>query len=70
MAPGLLPLVFPVVAYDIADERYRRLAANILDAGIGLSDLRWVYLERWGVLKDGNLTGSLARMGLKLDEAA
>ena len=67
---GLLPLAFPVVAYDLPDERYRRLAATVLGTGTSQVELRRAYVRKWGVLKDFNLSGSLGRLGIRLEEAA
>jgi hypothetical protein len=62
---GLLPLMFPVVAYELDMPGYRRLAQAALSAPTpNIGDLRLAYLAHWGERIDDSLGGLLARFGL------
>ena len=50
-----LALAFPVVAYELRDPDYRRLARNLLHVESDAPrDLRRAYLKMWGQVGDSN----------------
>jgi hypothetical protein len=64
---GLLPLMFPVLTYDLDVAGYRSLAQAALSApSQNMDDLRLAYLSHWGERVDDTLGGLLARFGLSL----
>lgn len=68
---GVLPAVFPTVAYNLPGQRSRAHAANLL--GAPTSDapaLRRAYLEQWGAHGDVNFRLALARLGVSTSASA
>src|SRR5439155_23176370 len=50
---GVLPVIFPIVAYDLVEPALRTLARDVLRApSDDASALRRAYLEQWGVHGD------------------
>jgi len=67
-AGELLPLAFPVVAFDLEQDHYRRAAARIVGAAdTSAAALRAAYVESWGRHGDHNLHLLLERFGVELE---
>lgn len=63
-----LPLLFPVVAYDLADTDFRHAAREILGVGGDAQSLLIRgYLRAWGEHGDGNFIHVLRRLGVDLN---
>lgn len=69
-SPGdQLALVFPVVAYGLADPRLRELAGRVLQTrGTGDSRLRRAYLEAWGRYADVNFASVAQKLGISVGD--
>ena len=65
---GALPMIFPVVAYHLADEHLREVARDICGArSTDLNELRRAYLAAWGVVGDDNFESVLKKWNLSLE---
>ena len=65
---GVLPLVFPAIAYRLPHSGLRQAArVAVAAASDQPSELRRAYLEQWGRYGDINLTNTLQRLALSLD---
>ncbi len=65
---GLMPLVYPVVAFRLQQTRYRDLARHALNAESSSDTaLRDAYLRHWGQYIDINFASAAAKMGLRLN---
>ncbi len=65
---GLMPVVYPVVAYRLQQTRYRDLARHALNAESSTDKaLRDAYLRNWGQYIDINFASAAAKMGLRID---
>lgn len=57
---GLLPLLFPPIAYHLEDKEYCELARQALKArSADISDLRVAYLRKWSVYGDENFPSTI-----------
>ena len=65
---GRLPIVFPVVAYDLEEEQFRGLAMDVLEATTGddIMELRRAYLRAWATHGDPNFPAVMAKLGLSI----
>ena len=67
---GQLPILFPVVGYDLDNAGYRDLAAGLLEAhDTETHELRRAYLMRWGAVGDSNFASLLRKWNLTLEPA-
>lgn len=65
---GLLPLCFPIVAYDLAEHSYRELVRASLGApGVDLPALRRAFLYHWGNQVDPNFFKVVRQFNLCLE---
>ena len=61
-------MIFPVVAYHLADEHLREVARDICGArSTDLNELRRAYLAAWGVVGDDNFEAVLKKWNLSLE---
>jgi hypothetical protein len=66
---GILPLLFPVIAYDLADPATRTVTQAFLEADdCSLSSLRRAYLRSWGTYGDINFGTVLRKIGLSVEK--
>ncbi len=62
-----LPMLFPVIAYDLRDSDYRHATREILNVRSDSNvDLMCAYLRAWGEHGDSNFMHVLDRLGLAL----
>ena len=65
---GLLPIIYPAVAYESAPDGYRAFAAAALAAASDSPvDLRIAYLNAWGQSGDSNFDQFLQRWNISLE---
>ena len=65
---GVLPVLFPAVAYAGMDDTYLQRARQLLQApDLRPENMRRAYLRAWGRYGDINFAQSLQRMGLSLE---
>lgn len=65
---GAMPILFPVIAYDLEDGAYRSTAWSMLSAAsTAADDLRAAYLGAWGRYGDVNFGLALERLGLAME---
>jgi len=68
---GVLPILFPMVLYDLDDAAYRAFTQQALGAPDATrANLRRAYLRAWGVYGDINFASVLAKLGIDLDDVA
>lgn len=68
---GLLPIVFPVVAYELENPALREFTASTLGAADSSNEeMRRAYLEHWGLHGDDNFASFLRRHGVTLEHDA
>ncbi len=67
---GVSPILFPIVAYHLEDERLREIARTAFGArSIQLDELRRTYLANWGVVGDDNFGKTLSTWNISLEPA-
>jgi hypothetical protein len=66
---GVLPVLFPAIAYDLPDPAARERARVALGASsTEAAALRRAYLRAWAVDGDPNFSGLLSALGLSLED--
>jgi hypothetical protein len=66
---GLLPLIYPLIAYNLKNKEYRKVARGFLKVKtFSYEDLRTAYLRKWGELMDSNFSHLLKKYDIKLDK--
>lgn len=64
---GLMPILYPAVAYHVSSDTLSEAARVALDAAsTGQADLRRAYLRAWGSYGDTNFAAVLRKLRLKL----
>ncbi len=64
---GVLPVLFPVMMYDLQHLEYRKFAQKVLASPDDSSaNLRRAYLKAWGVYGDINFSSVLEKLGVSL----
>ncbi len=54
---GVLPLIFPLIAYNLRSQDYRKIARSFLQVqNFNFEDLRSAYLKKWGIYMDTNFS--------------
>jgi hypothetical protein len=72
LAPSLLPMrdllgiVFPVIAYDLAEPEFRSLARAVVGGPDDPEGLRLAFLRAWGVHGDPNFEAAARKLGIEL----
>jgi hypothetical protein len=67
---GALPVLFPVIAYDLPQPEFRKRARLLLEAeNDSLPALRRAYLRSWASYGDTNFHTVIKKLGLSLDAA-
>ncbi|MFZ4614897.1 MAG: hypothetical protein ACOYM2_01715 [Rectinemataceae bacterium] len=72
LAPSLLPMrdllgiVFPVIAYDLAEPEFRTLARAVVGGAEDPEGLRLAFLRAWGVHGDPNFEAAARKLGIEL----
>ncbi len=65
---GILPILFPSVAYDLDDKTYREFAAAFLNAkSTARDELRRAYLYAWGSIIEPNFLCLAKKWGMPLE---
>ncbi|MBF0408205.1 MAG: hypothetical protein HQM10_12680 [Candidatus Riflebacteria bacterium] len=60
-----LPIIFPVVAYNLSEQNFKKLVQTALDTSdSNLSELQKCYLKAWGKYKDINSLRFLESIGI------
>lgn len=63
----LLGIVFPVIAYNIAEPNFRGLARWAVEGPDDPNGLRMAFLKTWGVFGDPNFEASARKLGLTFE---
>jgi len=64
---GVLPLIYPLIAYNLRNQDYRKIARGYLQVqNFNFEDLRSAYLKKWGEYMDTNFTHLLKKFKIKL----
>jgi hypothetical protein len=65
---GCVPIVYPVLSFFIEDEQYRFLAGDLLGEVVSsTSELRRLYLKRWGMHGDTNFSSFLREHAMSVE---
>jgi len=65
---GILPTLFPLVIYDLGNERFKDLVSQTLDSkSPDIEDLRRSYLKKWSSAGDTNFYNMLKQYSISLD---
>lgn len=65
---GVLPILFPLFAYHLDNNKYTKLAADFLHAdSSGFNNLRKAYLRYWGKVGDDNFINVLKKYDISLE---
>ena len=66
---GVLPVLFPLVAYKVEDAEFRKIAAAFLNSkSSDFEDLRKAYLRYWSNVGDSNFINVLNHYGISLKD--
>lgn len=66
---GILPIFFPLIAYQLKSEEFRTMAAQHLQASsTEFAALRRAYLRAWGTYGDVNFSNTLEKYNISLEE--
>ena len=64
---GILPLIYPLIAYNLRNQDYRKIARGFLQVqNFNFEDLRSAYLKKWGEYMDTNFSNLLNKYQIKL----
>jgi hypothetical protein len=64
---GVLPLLYPLIAYGLRNQDYRKIARSFLQVqNFNFDNLRSYYLKKWGSLMDKNFQKLLDKYDIKL----
>jgi hypothetical protein len=64
---GVLPLIYPLIAYNMRNQDYRKIARGYLQVkNFNFEDLRSSYLKKWGNYMDTNFSHLLQKHNIKL----
>ncbi len=64
---GILPLIYPLIAYNLRNQDYRKIARSFLRVkNFNFEDLRSAYLKKWGTYMDTNFDNLLKKYEIKL----
>ncbi|MEI6875664.1 MAG: hypothetical protein WCL50_11130, partial [Spirochaetota bacterium] len=75
LAPSLLPMrdllgiVFPVVAYNLAEPAFRSFAREVVQGPDDPEGLRLAFLRAWGSHGDPNFESAARKLGIDLKGA-